>query len=627
MDFLMKLKPYFVLKNLPVIVGRRNILKSSLCESYSSQFQRYLVTHSSSYSSYNSFTWRSHTCGELNLSDVGRNVTLCGWLQYKRTDKFAIIRDGYGRTQIILDANLISKLSPMIEDAPLESVIQVTGMVQQRPSGHENKKMLTGDIEIVVNDLSILNKSIPNLPIHPRDYVKVNEQNRLKFRYIDLRNDFLQNNLRLRSSFVMKLREFLCNQHGFVDVETPTLFRRTPGGAQEFIVPTQSPGLFFSLTQSPQQFKQLLMVGGMDRYFQIARCYRDEGQRPDRQPEFTQVDIEMSFVTAEGIMSLIEQMLTACWPNHFPRISYPFKRMTYSEAMDNYGCDKPDTTFEMLLLEAPELFKDNLMGDFVKVLVVPSFNKICTRRLQEQFHAAAKESSVNLKIIKINSDNKWTSTRNLNFDEHFQSVASKALHLKSDDVLVLGYGSKQKVLTYLGKLRLELMKLLAENDVIISNRDAQNLLWITDFPLFIQNSDGKLESAHHPFTAAHPDDLGLLYSDPEKVRGLHYDLVLNGAEIGGGSIRIHQANVQKYVLHDILKEDTSELLHLISALESGCPPHGGIALGLDRLIAILCKAPSIRDVIAFPKAVDGKDLMGSAPAPISSADRNLYHLK
>ncbi|GAB6024891.1 hypothetical protein CHUAL_010000 [Chamberlinius hualienensis] len=445
MDFLMKLKPYFVLKNLPVIVGRRNILKSSLCESYSSQFQRYLVTHSSSYSSYNSFTWRSHTCGELNLSDVGRNVTLCGWLQYKRTDKFAIIRDGYGRTQIILDANLISKLSPMIEDAPLESVIQVTGMVQQRPSGHENKKMLTGDIEIVVNDLSILNKSIPNLPIHPRDYVKVNEQNRLKFRYIDLRNDFLQNNLRLRSSFVMKLREFLCNQHGFVDVETPTLFRRTPGGAQEFIVPTQSPGLFFSLTQSPQQFKQLLMVGGMDRYFQIARCYRDEGQRPDRQPEFTQVDIEMSFVTAEGIMSLIEQMLTACWPNHFPRISYPFKRMTYSEAMDNYGCDKPDTTFEMLLLEAPELFKDNLMGDFVKVLVVPSFNKICTRRLQEQFHAAAKESSVNLKIIKINSDNKWTSTRNLNFDEHFQSVASKALHLKSDDVLVLGYGSKQKV--------------------------------------------------------------------------------------------------------------------------------------------------------------------------------------
>jgi len=436
----------------------------------------------------------------------------------------------------------------------------------------------------------------------------------------------------------MKVREFLCSE-GFIDVETPTLFRQTPGGAHEFVVPTAHPDLFYALTQSPQQFKQLLMIGGLDRYFQIARCYRDEQSRPDRQPEFTQIDIEMSFVKPEGIFSLIEAMLLHCWPNHLPQVAIPFPKMSYAEAMRNYGVDKPDTRFEIKLQDVPSFLKDRvaifksdstITTDFcVKAIVVPDFSPFFTKSVQNEFLYEAKQNykAANLAFVRIGADLSWSSSLNKYIDGDIQSKVKEVFDTQPDDVIIFCFGKSKTVHALIGRLRIKAADKLEENGLSIRDQQAQNFLWITDFPLFDQKENGSFESMHHPFTAPHPDDVELVYSDPAKVRALHYDLVLNGAEIGGGSIRIHDSSLQKHVIQDILKEDLSHLTHLTDALESGCPPHGGIALGLDRLIAIMCKASSIRDVIAFPKSLDGKDLMAKAPAKISDTEKKRYHLK
>lgn len=469
---------------------------------------------------------------------------------------------------------------------------------------------------------------------------KVKEPLRLQHRYLDLRNSTLHNNLRLRSKVVMRIREFLCNHHHFVDVETPTLFRRTPGGAQEFVVPTKHEGLFYSLTQSPQQFKQLLMIGGLDRYFQIARCYRDESTRPDRQPEFTQVDIELSFVTTSGVCSLVEEMLAFCWPPHLPAVICPFPRISYAEAMENYGCDKPDTRFEIRLKNIPQPLKDcvpffnqetsrDTLSDFsIKSIVVPRFAPYFKRSAENRFREEAKNNyaNVGLAFIRVDSAGVWSSSLNKFLTEDVRCKTNEIYELQQDDVVILCFGKTRLVYSLLGKLRLDCAELLENSGVAVRDPNVQNFLWVIDFPLFERNDAGVFESMHHPFTAPHPSDHSLLYTEPTKVRGQHYDLVLNGAEIGGGSIRIHDPVLQRFVLDNILKEDVSHLNHLIEALESGCPPHGGIALGLDRLIAIMCKSSSIRDVIAFPKSLEG-DLMANAPARISDDEKKLYHLK
>ncbi|XP_063795746.1 aspartate--tRNA ligase, mitochondrial isoform X2 [Pseudophryne corroboree] len=553
-----------------------------------------------------SFAIRSHTCGELCLAHVGQEVTLCGWLQYRRHDKFLVLRDFHGLTQIIL---------PPDENMP------------------------TGAIEIQAKQVHILNPC-KKLPFEIKESVKKSESLRMQYRYLDIRSAHLQYNLRLRSTMVMKMREYLCNQHGFVDVETPTLFKRTPGGAKEFVVPTQEHGKFYSLPQSPQQFKQLLMVGGMDRYFQVARCYRDEGSRPDRQPEFTQVDIEMSFVDQLGIQRLVEGLLRYSWPEEKGSLPDPFPVMTYAEAMSSYGVDKPDTRFQMKITDVTSQMK-TVQLQFVQealgkahgcakaIRVTEGAKYLTGKALDVMLDMIWDQYKQEVIAVVVRPDGSWKSLLRNYLSEDQQKDLAGATGAKAEDLLLLAAGQHDTACAALGKLRLEVASHLEECGVSLREPNAFHFLWVVDFPLFLPKEDKaeELESAHHPFTAPHPEDLELLHTDPAKVRSQHYDLVLNGSEVGGGSIRIHNSQLQRWILGDILKEDVGLLSHLLEALDLGAPPHGGIALGLDRLIATIVGAASIRDVIAFPKSFRGHDLMSNAPDFVSAEELQPYHIQ
>lgn len=570
----------------------------------------------------NTFTWRTHTCGELNSSHAGKEVTICGWISFLRCNKFIILRDSYGATQVIFKEN--DRITQnYIENLPLESVVQVQGTVLKRPLKDINKKLPTGGIEVEAETVRLLNASGPKLGITAKNMDKINDYTKLKYRYLSLRSSKTQENLRLRSTLLMKMREFLIQEHGFVDVETPTLFKRTPGGAKEFIVPTKFPGNVYSLTQSPQQFKQMLMAGGIDRYFQVARCYRNEGTKADRQPEFTQVDIELSFTTDKGVQDLVESLLTYSWPFDKSSIQTPFPRITYEDAMRTYGTDKPDLRYELKIQDLTEELKeggfvmdgaDQLGEDYgVFTIVLPNGSNIARKTVIKDLCADAEMQFVKCFPISIKENLIWNGPLVKHISPELQNKMNCLLNLKMGDLLLMASGRKDSSCSFLGKSRVKLAEYFQSIGVDLIRSDQYAFVWITDFPLFLQNQ-GVLESAHHPFTAPHPDDIDFIYTEPIKARGQHYDLVLNGQEVAGGSIRIHDSDMQKYILEEVLKEDSKDLNHLLEALKSGCPPHGGIALGIDRILAILCKCHSIADVIAFPKSLDGKDALSGAPS-------------
>ncbi|XP_074654123.1 aspartate--tRNA ligase, mitochondrial-like [Tubulanus polymorphus] len=590
---------------------------------------------------YTSFTGyqrcRSHTCGDLSQTDEGRQVTLCGWLQYQRYGLFFTLRDAYGATQVILPTEKDDKLVELISRLNYESVLKVSGMVKCRPPGQENKNMKTGDIEIHATDIEVLNEAVVT-PFEIRDQRKVKETMRMEYRYLDLRSAWMQRNLRLRSQVTMKMRQFLCDDNGFVDVETPTLFRKTPGGAQEFVVPTKHAGKFYCLPQSPQQFKQLLMVGGLDRYMQIARCYRDESNRPDRQPEFTQLDLEMSFIGREDIYCLIENLLVHSWPKHLPALTTPppFPRLKYTDVMNTFGTDAPDVRYSscMLLHDITDVLKDSGVDIFTKILAQnrTSAQAICIKQGMDHFKKKdvnqLEESFKTINILQLKSAETWQGKFAKHFSENVKQRLIDHLQAEVGDIIIISVGSHSDTRKLMGRVRVDCIKNLELKGRSLKEKEGFNFVWVEDFPLFDQKEDGSdgLESTHHPFTAPHPEDEHLLQKNPEKVRSLHYDLVLNGAEIGGGSIRIHDSNLQKHILENILQENSSQLEHLLKAFKYGCPPHGGIALGLDRLLSIMVGAPSIRDVIAFPKS-ELRDPMSDAPAPISEQDLKHYKIK
>lgn len=549
----------------------------------------------------NTFTERTHNCGQITEADIGKRVRLYGWVKHTRFDnKIISLRDSYGSIQCIVDKNLLTKT---FRKAAIhnESVLEISGLVRERFDQQKDKQVSTGLMEVLADEVILKSAANKDLPILTRDVdVETRQVNRLQYRYLDIRSKHLQEALRFRSKVSQIFRSKL-HDLGFVECETPTLFRRTPGGANEFIVPTQTPDMFYGLTQSPQQLKQLLMIGAIDRYFQICRCYRDESGRSDRQPEFTQLDIELSFTNQNLVMNLIEQLLYDLFvrlndetdlsvnPTAIFGSSKQLQRLSYQEAFLNYGTDKPDTRFGWRILDNE--------SDGLCIEMPHSINQV---KLKEIIDSVASDKS---------------------------NMVSSEVYDKRTKISINSGLSDKLSREILGSVRVKVAAYLERELKVKVYSKPYKFLWVTDFPLFTEReSTGELVSNHHPFTAPTEDTEHLLKSDPLKVLGQHYDLVLNGQEVGGGSMRIHDANLQKLIFSDILKLEESTFRYFIQALSSGCPPHGGIALGLDRLLAILLDRFSIRDVIAFPKSTAGRDLMSESPHEIADETKRMYHI-
>ncbi|MBG89837.1 MAG: aspartate--tRNA ligase [Verrucomicrobiales bacterium] len=576
---------------------------------------------------------RTHHCNEIRPEHAGQVVTISGWVHSKRDlggVLFIDVRDREGRTQVVfdpvdLDANLFDAATRLHS----ESVVQVTGKVRVRPDGTENPKIDTGLAEIMVADLEVLNAAdvLPFPVDDPEVAAKVNEELRLQYRYLDLRRPELINNIRLRSRVATAARVFM-EEEGFLEIETPTLFKSTPEGAREFLVPSRlHPGQFYALPQSPQQYKQILMVSGVERYFQLARCYRDEDLRADRQPEFTQVDIEASFIDREDIYSLIEKLLARVWKVALDvEVPTPFKRLTFEEAMNRYGIDKPDTRFGIEITDMTEDFASSefkvFSGTVKKGGVVKALNAkglACVTQGQMETMTAYAQSfgAKGLAYIKV-ENGEWKSPIVKFFSDAEKAALQEKLAIEEGDLILFAADQWLTACEILGRIRLYVSELLQSQGKLEIDPKRYDFLWVIEFPLLMFDKEmNRWYSSHHPFTAPVPEDVDKLKSDPKAVRGQHYDIVVNGVELGGGSIRIHQKDLQQTIFKDVLQLDDetieSRFGYMLDAFRYGCPPHGGIALGFDRLIALLCGSESIRDVIAFPKTAKGADLMTDSP--------------
>jgi aspartyl-tRNA synthetase len=578
--------------------------------------------------------YRSHTNGELRLEHVDQKVTLSGWVQKTRDKGFMIwvdLRDRYGITQLIFDEERTDK--DVIEKARSlgrEFVIQVKGEVIERVA--KNKNIPTGDIEILVKEMNILNKSeLP--PFTIEDETDGGDELRMKYRYLDIRRNPVRENLIFRSKVTMEVRKYLSDQ-GFIDVETPYLIKSTPEGARDFVVPSRmNEGQFYALPQSPQTFKQLLMVGGMDKYFQIVKCFRDEDLRADRQPEFTQIDCEMTFVEQEDILNTFEGLTRHLLKEIKGVEIEKFPRMTYDEAMRTYGNDKPDIRFEMKFGELNDIAQNKGFGVFdsqelVVGIAVPgcaNYSRKQTDKLID-FVKRPQVGATGLIWAKHNEDGTFKSSVDKFFNQDQLALWGERLNAKKGDLMLIMAGDADKTRTQLSVLRMEMAETLG-----LRKADEFAPLWVVDFPLLEWDEETKRYHAmHHPFTSPKPEDMNILDSDPGNVRANAYDMVLNGNEIGGGSIRIFDKDTQSRMF-DLLgftkKEAHEQFGFLMNAFEYGAPPHGGIAFGLDRLVAILGGQETIRDFIAFPKNNSGRDVMIDAPSNIDKDQLNELHLK
>ncbi|NPA46312.1 MAG: aspartate--tRNA ligase [Chlorobi bacterium] len=576
--------------------------------------------------------YRTHTCGELRLDHKGQQVTLSGWVQRIR-DLGAVIfvdlRDRYGITQLAFyDDN--PDLMQQARHLGREFVIQAQGQVVERES--KNPKLPTGDIEIRVDKLRILNASkVP--PFTIEDQTDGGEEIRARFRYLDIRRNPLKNNLIFRSQVTQAVRNYLTEQ-GFIDIETPYLIKSTPEGARDFVVPSRlHPGQFYALPQSPQTFKQLLMVAGMDKYMQIVKCFRDEDLRADRQPEFTQIDCEMSFVEQEDILRTFEGLLQHLLKQFHGIEPQAFPRMSYAEAMERYGSDKPDIRFGMKLGDITSLVKDKdfkvfAANEYTAGIAVPGAAGYSRKQIDEitKWVQRPQVGAKGLVWVKYNEDGSFKSSVDKFFGEDDFRLWSEKTNARPGDLMLILSGPKDATQKQLGVLRMEMANRLG-----LRKPDEFAPLWVTDFPLLEWDEEtGRYHAMHHPFTSPKPEDIHLLDTDPGRVRANAYDLVLNGNEIGGGSIRIHDRDLQKKMFRLLGFSDEEaqrQFGFLMNAFEYGAPPHGGIALGLDRLVAILAGEESIRDFIAFPKNNAGRDVMIDAPDRISDEQLKELHLK
>ena len=590
---------------------------------------------------------RTHHCNELRPAHIGQTVTLSGWVHSRRDLGgliFIDIRDREGRTQTVFDpSDLTKELFDQAAALRSECVVTVTGKVRHRPEGTNNSKIPTGEIEIGVAALEVLNMAevLPFPVDDPEAASKVNEELRLKYRYLDLRRPEMMRNLRLRSKVATAARVFF-DEQGFLEVETPTLFKSTPEGAREFLVPSRTNiGMFYALPQSPQQFKQILMVAGVEKYFQLARCYRDEDLRADRQPEFTQVDIEMSFIDREDIYALIEGLLKRVWKTALNiDIPTPFKRISFEEALNRYGIDKPDTRFGMELVDFTDEFKTSTFkvfsgavanGGVVKALNAKGMAGATQGQLETMTDYAKSFGAKGLAFIKVEGG-EWKSPIVKFFNEAEKAALIAKLKIEEGDLILFAADQWLTACEILGKIRLYCADVLKTQGKLVIPADQFNFLWVIEFPLLgFDREQNRWYSSHHPFTAPVTEDIPLLKTDPKKVRGQHYDIVVNGVELGGGSIRIHRPDVQKTVFEQVLQIPPDMVQarfgYMLEAFKYGAPPHGGIALGFDRLIATLCNTPSIRDVIAFPKTAKGTCLMTDSPSTVEPKQLRDLHLE
>jgi aspartyl-tRNA synthetase len=588
---------------------------------------------------------RTHHCNELRPAHIGQTVTLSGWVHSRRDLGgliFIDIRDREGRTQTVFDpSDLTPELFAQAAALRSECVVSLTGKVRHRPDGTNNTKISTGEIEVGVTALEVLNMAevLPFPVDDPEVANKVNEELRLQYRYLDLRRPEMARNLKVRSKVAIATRSYM-DEQGFLEVETPTLFKSTPEGAREFLVPNRrEPGTFYALPQSPQQFKQILMVAGVEKYFQLARCYRDEDLRADRQPEFTQVDIEMSFIDREDIYSLIEGLLKRVWKIALNLdVPTPFQRITFEEALNRWGIDKPDTRFAMGLVDMTEDFRASTFkvfsgtianGGVVKALNAKGLAGATQGQIETMTDYAKSFGAKGLAFIKVEKG-EWKSPIVKFFSEAEKAALTAKLKIEEGDLILFAADQWLNACEILGKIRLYCADVLKSQGKLTIPADQFNFLWVIEFPLLgFDREQNRWYSSHHPFTAPVTEDIPLLKTDPKKVRGQHYDVVVNGVELGGGSIRIHQPDVQKTIFEELLaippEETKLRFGYMLDAFKYGAPPHGGIALGFDRLIAILCGTASIRDVIAFPKTAKGTCLMTDSPAQVSPRQlRDLY---